>query len=79
MERKGRYNHPEKIPLEKKNDYSWTIPRHRQGMRVPCMILANKQLLEKMQQDRTLQQCINVSHLPGIYKYALTLPDFHSG
>jgi tRNA-splicing ligase RtcB len=36
-------------------------------------------LLEKMRTDRTLQQCVNVSHLPGIYKNAITLPDGHEG
>ncbi|MGB9713788.1 MAG: RtcB family protein [Candidatus Bathyarchaeales archaeon] len=48
-------------------------------MRVPGIIFANRELLEKMQTDRTLEQCVNVAHLPGIYKYAITLPDGHEG
>ncbi len=32
-----------------------------------------------MQTDRTLEQCVNVAHLPGIYKYSITLPDGHEG
>ncbi len=48
-------------------------------MRVPGMVFANESLLEKMQTDRTLWQCANVAHLPGIYKYAVTLPDGHEG
>jgi len=32
-----------------------------------------------MKTDRTLEQCTNVAHLPGIYKYAITLPDGHEG
>jgi tRNA-splicing ligase RtcB len=32
-----------------------------------------------MQTDRTLWQCANVTQLPGIYKYAVTLPDGHEG
>jgi tRNA-splicing ligase RtcB len=48
-------------------------------MRVPGMVFANQDLMDKMQTDRTLWQCANVAHLPGIYKYAVTLPDGHEG
>lgn len=68
-----------KIPLEKVDDYSWRIPKFRSGMLVPGMVFANADLLGKMQTDRTLEQCANVAHLPGIYKYAVTLPDGHEG
>lgn len=70
---------PENVPLEKVNDYMWRIPKYKQGMRVPGMVFANEALLEKMQTDRTLWQCANVTQLPGIYKYAVTLPDGHEG
>ena len=69
----------EKIPLEKIDDYTWRIPKYKPGMRVPGVVFANSDLLEKMQTDRTLWQCVNVSHLPGIYKYSITLPDGHEG
>jgi tRNA-splicing ligase RtcB len=69
----------EKIPLEKVDDYTWRIPKYKPGMRVPGLIFANRDLLEKMQTDRTLEQCANVAHLPGIYKYSITLPDGHEG
>ncbi len=69
----------EKVPLEKVDDCSWRIPKYKPGMRVPGMVFANEDLLEKMQTDRTLWQCVNVAHLPGIYKYAVTLPDGHEG
>ena len=48
-------------------------------MRVPGLVFADEALLEKMRTDRTLHQCVNVAHLPGIYKYAITLPDGHEG
>src|SRR4030042_5304114 len=70
---------PEKVPLEKLDNYSWRIPKYKSGMRVPGMIFANDALMEKMKTDRTLWQCANVAHLPGIYKYAVTLPDGHEG
>ena len=48
-------------------------------MRVPGIVFADEDLLEKMKMDRTLEQCANVAHLPGIYKYSITLPDGHEG
>ncbi|MEM3536768.1 MAG: RtcB family protein [Candidatus Bathyarchaeia archaeon] len=69
----------EKVPIEKVDDCTWRIPRYKPNMRVPGMIFANRALLEKMQTDRTLEQCANVAHLPGIYKYSITLPDGHEG
>jgi tRNA-splicing ligase RtcB len=69
----------EKIPLEKIDDFSWRIPKYKPGMRVSGMVFADKELLGKMQTDRTLEQCTNVTFLPGIYKYAITLPDGHEG
>ncbi|HEX7483257.1 MAG TPA: RtcB family protein [Candidatus Bathyarchaeia archaeon] len=57
----------------------WQIPKYKPGMQVPGMVFANQALLEKMQADRTLWQCSNVAQLPGIYKYAVTLPDGHEG
>jgi tRNA-splicing ligase RtcB len=69
----------EKVPLERLDDYTWRIPKYKPGMRVPGIVFADRNLLEKMQTDRTLEQCVNVAHLPGIYKYSITLPDGHEG
>ncbi|NWF86679.1 RtcB family protein [Candidatus Bathyarchaeota archaeon] len=69
----------EKVPLEKIDNYTWRIPKYKPGMRVNGIVFANRELLDKMQTDRTLQQCVNVAHLPGIYKHAITLPDGHEG
>jgi tRNA-splicing ligase RtcB len=69
----------EKVPLERLDDYTWCIPKYKPGMRVPGIVFADRNLLEKMQTDRTLEQCVNVAHLPGIYKYSITLPDGHEG
>ena len=74
----GRFSQG-KFPLEKIGNCMWRIPQYTSGMRVPGMVFANESLLEKMQTDRTLWQCTNVAHLPGIYKYAVTLPDGHEG
>ncbi|MFQ6080759.1 MAG: RtcB family protein, partial [Candidatus Bathyarchaeia archaeon] len=69
-----------RVPLEKIDRYSWRIPQtYKPGMRVPGIVFADEALLEKMKTDRTLEQCSNVAHLPGIYKYSITLPDGHEG
>ncbi len=68
-----------KVPLEKIEDNVWQIPTYKSGMLVPGRVFADEKLLEKIQLDRTLEQCANVTHLPGIYKYAITLPDGHEG
>jgi tRNA-splicing ligase RtcB len=78
MEEEGRPP-TEKVLLEKIDNYTWRIPQYKPSMRVPGIVFANEDLLEKMQTDRTLQQCANVTHLPGIYKHAITLPDGHEG
>ena len=70
---------PESIPLEKIDELTWRIPQYRRGMKVPGVVFANENLLEKMKTDRTLWQCANVAHLPGILKHAITLPDGHEG
>ena len=79
MEEEEGHAPSERVPLEKIDEYSWRIPKYRPGMRVTGIVFANKSLLDKIQTDRTLQQCANVAHLPGIYKYAITLPDGHEG
>ena len=79
MSRRNRSNLPN-VPLEKIDRYVWRIPEsYKPGMRVSGRVFADEDLLEKMRRDRTLEQCANVAHLPGIYKYAITLPDGHEG
>lgn len=46
---------------------------------IPVRIYADDIILEKMLSDRTINQAINVSYLPGIQKYAIVLPDGHEG
>jgi len=79
-EGEGYRGPPPKVPLERLDNYTWRIPqKYKAGMRVPGIVFADEDLLEKMRTDRTLDQCANVAHLPGIYKYAITLPDGHEG
>jgi len=66
--------------MKKIDENIWEIPQSfLPGMNVPGRVYADEKLLEKMKLDRTLSQCANVAHLPGIYKWAITLPDGHEG
>jgi tRNA-splicing ligase RtcB len=71
---------PYQGPLNQISENIYEIPiKHKQGMRVPGRVYASPELLEKMKGDLTLTQCVNVAHLPGIQKFAITLPDGHQG
>jgi tRNA-splicing ligase RtcB len=64
--------------LEKVRDCVWEIPKTG-DMRVPARVLASESLLEEISDDKTLQQLENTTHLPGIQKYAICMPDGHQG
>ena len=69
-----------RISLKKVNAFIWEIPKNsKPGMKVPGRVFADEVLLEKMKQDLTLEQCVNVAQLPGIYKFSIVLPDGHQG
>ncbi|MEM4245786.1 MAG: RtcB family protein [Candidatus Bathyarchaeia archaeon] len=70
----------QKVPLRRLDDCVWEIPQdYKKGMRVPGRVYADEDLLQKMKADMTIEQCANVAHLPGIYRWAITLPDGHEG
>jgi tRNA-splicing ligase RtcB len=66
------------ITLRKVREHVWEIPPEG-GMRVPARVFASERLLEEIAEDRTLQQLKNTTHLPGIEKYAICMPDGHQG
>src|SRR5215510_4786568 len=49
------------------------------GMNIPVTIYANENLISKMVNDRTIDQAMNVSTLPGVIKHVVVLPDGHEG
>lgn len=66
--------------LKRLDENVWEIPTsYKPGMRVPARIYASDKLLEKMRQDRTLEQAANTAFLPGIQKFSIVLPDAHEG
>ena len=65
--------------LQKISDTVWELPaNYKQGMRVPARIIATEKLVREMD-DAVYQQISNVATLPGIARYALCMPDGHSG
>ncbi|ASJ00664.1 RtcB family protein [Thermococcus gorgonarius] len=67
------------VPLKRIDKIRWEIPKFDKRMRVPGRVYADDALIEKMRQDRTLEQAANVAMLPGIYKYSIVMPDGHQG
>lgn len=68
-----------KKELVKINDYLWEIPKKfRADMRVPARFYVSQKILESVEEE-ALIQLVNSTTLPGIVKYALAMPDIHSG
>jgi tRNA-splicing ligase RtcB len=62
------------------NDYEWEIPPDfRSDMRVPVRIFASRSLLEESLSDKSIEQAINVSTLPGLVEAVMVMPDMHQG
>ncbi len=66
------------IEVQKVGEYVWEIPK-RGKMRVPGRVYASDRMMEDIRQDQSLQQVVNVAHLPGILRYSLAMPDIHWG
>jgi len=61
------------------SDWLWEIPRSfRNDMKVPARIYASEKMLQETE-DEALIQLVNITTLPGITKYAIAMPDIHSG
>jgi tRNA-splicing ligase RtcB (3'-phosphate/5'-hydroxy nucleic acid ligase) len=66
--------------MEKISDVEYRIdPSAKKGMLVPVTIYSNDALIAKMQTDRTIDQAVNVAHLPGVQQHVVVLPDGHEG
>jgi tRNA-splicing ligase RtcB (3'-phosphate/5'-hydroxy nucleic acid ligase) len=66
--------------LRRVDDTLWEIPREaREDMRVPARVFADREILDAIGDDRSLEQLQNVATLPGIVEAALAMPDVHQG
>jgi tRNA-splicing ligase RtcB len=66
--------------IQRVDDTLWEIPASARGdMRVPARVFADRDLLDAIATDRSLEQLQNVATLPGIVSAALAMPDIHQG
>ena len=62
------------------NNNEWEIPISFRGdMRVPVRIFATKELISKIIDDKSLEQAVNASTLPGLVGNVVVMPDMHQG
>lgn len=58
----------------------WEIPADaRADMRVPARVFADRELLDQIKGDQSLDQLENVATLPGVVDAVLAMPDVHQG
>jgi tRNA-splicing ligase RtcB len=66
--------------LNRISDTEWEIPKsYRHDMRVPVRIFATRRLLEKIANDKSLDQAVNAATLPGLVGNVVVMPDMHQG
>src|SRR5918911_329728 len=74
LTRSGNYR------VKKISDFQFQIQKDEaKKMNVPVTIYADDNLISKMIMDRTIDQAVNVSTLPGVKKHVVVLPDGHEG
>ena len=58
----------------------WEIPvSYRPDMRVPVRLFASEELLQEVTRDKSLEQAVNATSLPGLVSPVLVMPDMHQG
>jgi tRNA-splicing ligase RtcB len=68
------------LELKRVADVIWELGRSYRGdMRVPVRVIADEGLLDQARRDRSLEQLVNVTTLPGIERWAMGMPDVHEG
>ncbi len=69
-----------KKDFRKVREFVWEIPKtFRSDMRVPARIYADDELLEAAFRDKSIEQLVNTTTLPGVVGYTLAMPDIHEG
>jgi tRNA-splicing ligase RtcB (3'-phosphate/5'-hydroxy nucleic acid ligase) len=66
--------------LKKISDFEWGIPKaYRDDMHVDVRLFATRQILEKVMDDQSMEQAVNVATLPGLAGPVVVMPDMHQG
>lgn len=66
------------MKIQQIDSFRWRIPREGR-MRVDGVVYADEHLMDDIRNDQSLQQVVNVAHLPGIIRASLAMPDIHWG
>ncbi len=62
------------------SETEWEIPTYiRSDMRVPVKLFATREMLEQVINDKSLDQAINATTLPGLVGHVIVMPDMHQG
>jgi len=62
------------------SETEWEIPTYtRHDMRVPVRLFATRALLEQIMDDKSLEQAVNATTLPGLVGSVIVMPDMHQG
>lgn len=68
------------VQLQTADGLRYRIPRDpARGMRTDVVVYASEALMAQIRKDQSLEQAINVAHLPGIVGPSLAMPDIHQG
>jgi tRNA-splicing ligase RtcB len=71
---------PNRQDFKRLSPFLWEIPiSYRSDMRVPVRIFADERLLEAALGDKSLEQAVNASTLPGLVGQVIVMPDVHQG
>ena len=61
-------------------EYQWEVTTdYRDDMRVPARLFASSDMLDAVLSDKTANQLVNMTTLPGAYGWAAAMPDAHQG
>jgi tRNA-splicing ligase RtcB len=70
----------QKKDFQRVDKYIWDLATDfRDDMRVPARLFGDAELFDAAFGDRTVEQLINTTTLPGIVRCAMAMPDFHQG
>ncbi len=66
--------------LEQVSTFEWRIPQsYRPDMRSSVCLFATREILDQIIGDRSLEQAVNATALPGVVGPVLVMPDMHQG
>ncbi|MCL6471927.1 MAG: RtcB family protein [Firmicutes bacterium] len=73
-------NTVQKQDLKQIGNYLYEIPKtFRPDMKVPARFYSTPGFIEKLLEERAIEQLINTATLDGVYKYVVAMADIHEG